>query len=209
MSQPHYQLSQSLQEQQKKLLIQKQLQQQQQQQQQPAVVQDTATQQKKIMQPRIILTNPNIIEYFELNPGMDCEKLFLHFIQNYKPTTSAQTHNEELKPILQEIESISLLKKSLVEKIDDIYKTTQKIKIADSQNILYRKLGKTEHLLHCDICKVFCVSTKKGLAAHQRKCGKKKDDSIAAASDDDGNDDDDVDSNTHDIYTRADTVKKM
>jgi hypothetical protein len=30
-------------------------------------------------------------------------------------------------------------------------------------------------IITCNICNVFRVTTKKGLAAHQRKCGKKQD----------------------------------
>jgi len=151
-------------------------------QQQPQ--QQQATQQKQVIQQpksiivnddRIIITDRAILDFFN-NNVIDPRKFILQSIQNFqKPNTNIKT--DILKPLADEINQNFLLNKELNDYTMKIQQLITRMSFSEAHKTLspYHHMESDNTIITCNICNVFRVSTKKGLAAHQRKCGKKQD----------------------------------
>jgi len=121
---------------------------------------------------KFVFKHPEIVSFVRQNQIYDYEMLFLKFLQTFdaKATPPSLT-NDELQRILSEVEHNNLVKKTLQDQVDNLHKAVHSIKTTDSETILFKRFG-TGILLTCEICNQFRVSTRKGLAAHKRKCGR-------------------------------------
>ena len=145
---------------------------------------------------QIIITDPDTVKFFQENDFLDQNKFIARLVRGYENEKKEKDQqiiddNQEKKEKKQKIEltkdEIFTFYKEHKEFLD--HKKTvlnlsrdfhQKLQSSlntlkfDGINEFYTKNLNLEipMSLTCDICKVFSVSTKKGLSAHQRKCRK-------------------------------------
>lgn len=116
------------------------------------------------------MSDPVIMEFFNTTM-LDPRKFMLNAIQNYKNTMSWPN---DIKVISAEQNNNIMMKQSLVDALQRVNQIVSKISFHDSEKILalHCTIKEDANILICPLCSVFRVTTKKGLAAHKRKCEK-------------------------------------
>ena len=128
----------------------------------------------------IVLTDPDIINFFNSNPFIEPEKFVLSNIDSYKNNYkeikinkhSGKITVDELKKLYNDYNAINNLKSQLLTEIKDIQKSINKIKLENFDSFFTNFLNVDKKSYTCKICNKFNVMTKKGLSAHKRNCAK-------------------------------------
>lgn len=126
----------------------------------------------------ILINDPTILQFFNEN-AIDARRFILDAIQkSQQKDTCATVLVQDLKQMAAEQQSALELKQELMEYNKKIGKLLSDMSFHESDRVLSRHftLETDGTILLCDICNTFRVPTKKGLAAHKRKCGKKVED---------------------------------
>lgn len=117
------------------------------------------------------MSDPEIVDFFQ-KTMLDPHRFMLHSIKNYnKKLLSA----DDIQVVVGEQNGNIVLKQSLVETLQKASQLLSKLSFHESERVLspYCATMASDAQIHvCQICNAFRVTTKKGLAAHQRKCGK-------------------------------------
>ena len=124
----------------------------------------------------ILINDPTILQFFHEN-AIDARRFILDAIQkSQQKDTCATVLVQDLKQMAAEQQSALELKQELMEYNKKIGKLLSDMSFHESDRVLSRHftLETDGTILLCDICNTFRVPTKKGLAAHKRKCGKKE-----------------------------------
>jgi len=132
---------------------------------------------------QIIIDDPDIIQFFEENNLLDRNRFISHLIKKYKANEAQekdvspkmQLSKDEILRLYREHNDFLDHKKTLLNLTRDFHKNVQttlnSLKFKEINEFYTRQLGLDNGpSFTCDICNVFNVSTKKGMATHQRKC---------------------------------------
>ena len=161
----------------------------------------------------ITITNPKIIEFFEKNDIYEPNSLFYallkQFVDNNNNNANATQQDtdsksdkiaiskEELSMFYEEYKFFLNQKATVIGIMKESYRESQsnlnRVKFNNLDVFFTKHLNIKKASFICDICKVFTVSTKKGLITHKRKCSKMND-----KQKDDDDDDEDGDENDED-----------
>jgi hypothetical protein len=139
----------------------------------------------------IIITNPNVIDFFEKNeiyePNSFFNVLIKQFVEkNEKIDNKIDDNNtknekiliskEELKIFYEEYKFFINQKITVTGIMKEAYRESQcnlnRVKFTNLDNFFTKHLNIKKPSFVCDICGIFTVSTKKGLITHKRKCSK-------------------------------------
>ena len=161
----------------------------------------------------IKITNTKIIELFEKNDIYEPNSLFYallkQFVDNNNNNANATQQDtdsksdkiaiskEELSMFYEEYKFFLNQKATVIGIMKESYRESQsnlnRVKFNNLDVFFTKHLNIKKASFICDICKVFTVSTKKGLITHKRKCSKMND-----KQKDDDDDDEDGDENDED-----------
>jgi hypothetical protein len=134
---------------------------------------------------QIILDDPDIIQFFKENDLLDRNRFISHLIKKYKADESCvkdvsskiELSKDEIYTLYREHKDFLDHKKTLLNLTREFHRNVQ----STINSLKFKEINEfyTTHLnlennntFVCDICNVFNVTTKKGLATHQRKCRK-------------------------------------
>jgi len=155
----------------------------------------------------ITITNLNVIDFFEKNEIYEPNSFFNVLLKQFlekkeKLEKEDNTKNEkiliskeELKIFYEEYKFFINQKTTITGIMKEAYKESQcnlnRIKFTNLDNFFTKYLNIKKPSFVCDICRIFTVSTKKGLITHKRKCSKTN--GIKDYDDDEEEEDEDVD----------------
>ena len=169
------------------------------------------------MSKKITITDPKVIEFFENNeiyePNVLINCLIKKFVENSKnleEQNQQQDNNitiskDELKLFYEEYNFFKNQRTTVLGFLKQAHKDSQsnlnRIKFNNLDNFFSKNLNIKKPNYTCDICRIFNVSTAKGLITHKRKCSKMnelKKDNDEEDDEDDEEDDGEEDSQEDD-----------
>jgi hypothetical protein len=109
-----------------------------------------------------------IVEFFN-RTMLDPHKFMLNAIKNHNKRF---LDDEEVKTIVTEQNNNIMMKKTLIDTLQKVNQIVSKISFHESELTLGIPGTAESNIFVCPLCSVFRVTTKKGLAAHKRKCEK-------------------------------------
>ena len=135
------------------------------------------------MDKQIIITDVDVLNFFNENNLLDRNRFIAYLVKNYKEkkeediSEKIELTKNEIFTLYKEHKNFLDHKKTLLNLTRDFHKNIQ----ANINSLKFQEINEfySKHLeltsqpsFTCDICNTFCVTTKKGMSAHQRKCRK-------------------------------------